>query len=230
MFIYQLRNKTNGKSYVGQTIRPLEERWAAHCRDAKTSEFAIHRAIRKYGPESFERILLATASTPVELNALEVSYIEQLNTFGNGGYNQTIGGNTVMGRRRHSLETRQKISLLQKGRKQSPELVAKRTKHQIGKPLSENHKRKISEAQRGRAVSLERRAKLSLANKGKKHSVETRSKMSMSQSTRKRSPYRRCCGYLDDEVCRLAADGMSQRAIAKKLCVSRGIVRRCARQ
>ena len=55
--------------------------------------------------------------------------------------------------RKHSLETRRKMSFAMKG-----------VKH---KPLTEEHKRKISELFKGRKVSEEQKRKISEANKGK---------------------------------------------------------------
>ena len=66
--IYLIRNRLNGKSYVGQTVKTLQARWAEHIRDArKGSPFLFHRAIRKYGVEVFSESLLATAADQQEL-------------------------------------------------------------------------------------------------------------------------------------------------------------------
>ena len=54
-YIYKITNLVNGKSYVGQTIRTIEERWKQHIKDSKGNkdDFYLHRAIRKYGKENF---------------------------------------------------------------------------------------------------------------------------------------------------------------------------------
>lgn len=188
MIIYVLRNRVNGKAYVGQTIQSLEARWTKHVCLAKTSGYAIHRAIRKYGVDSFDRSVIASASDAAELNRLEREYIAALNTFGENGYNQTIGGDGVMHRQRHSEETRRRIAAVQIGRKQSPEAIAKRIAHQIGRPLSAAHRAKLSAWQVGKKLTPEHRAKLSTSHLGIKPSDETRAKRSASMRGRKQSP------------------------------------------
>ena len=39
MIIYKITNLINGKVYIGQTIRPMEERFERHLRDAKQWEY-----------------------------------------------------------------------------------------------------------------------------------------------------------------------------------------------
>jgi group I intron endonuclease len=181
MIIYLLRNTITSKEYVGQTIRTLDERWKQHLKDAKAgSPYAIHRAIRKYGPDFFERSVLAETDSFDELNKLEIEHIALRGTFGETGYNQTIGGDGVMTLRRHSPETREKISALQKGRKQSPESIEKRAAARRGIKLTPEHIAHMSESRKGVPHSPEHRANLSLAHLGKKASAETRVRMSAS--------------------------------------------------
>jgi group I intron endonuclease len=58
--IYKITNKINGKVYIGQTIRRLEDRWASHVYEAiiGKSDNKFARAIRKHGPSSFEIVVL----------------------------------------------------------------------------------------------------------------------------------------------------------------------------
>ncbi len=56
--IYKITNKVNGKIYVGQTIKTLEERFQKHCwgtteKDKYHLNMAIKKAIKKYGKENF---------------------------------------------------------------------------------------------------------------------------------------------------------------------------------
>jgi group I intron endonuclease len=83
-----------GKSYIGQTERTFDIRWAEHVRDAKTGETkcrAINAALRKYGVDNFTKeILLIT-------NASFIDYYERLfiatyNTIAPNGYNLRDGG------------------------------------------------------------------------------------------------------------------------------------------
>ena len=57
--IYVARNRVNGKAYVGKTVSGLAIRKAAHRREAEAgSRCPFHRAIRKWGFETFEFVVL----------------------------------------------------------------------------------------------------------------------------------------------------------------------------
>jgi group I intron endonuclease len=93
--IYLVRNKINGKVYVGQSIKPLSIRWTQHVSDAKhnTGCKLIARAIRKYKREAFEVSVLASGVQGPELDALEKEWIAKLRSADlQYGYNRTIGG------------------------------------------------------------------------------------------------------------------------------------------
>ena len=93
MFIYRIVNKKNGKIYIGQTIRSIEERWRGHCHSAlQDTNNLFHNAINKYGKDSFEIEELAKANTQDELDELENSYIESSNSLYPNGYNLKTGG------------------------------------------------------------------------------------------------------------------------------------------
>lgn len=90
-FIYKITNTINGKSYIGQTQLSIEHRWIQHKSSAKcNSMHPIHRAIRKYGVNSF--IIEEIIKCPIDdLNQMEEYYISKYDTFYNG-YNATSGG------------------------------------------------------------------------------------------------------------------------------------------
>ena len=58
----------------------------------------LYRAWRKYGIEVFEVGVLEIVDLPVgeernkKLDELEIKYIKEYNSYGTGGYNQTLGG------------------------------------------------------------------------------------------------------------------------------------------
>ena len=188
--IYLIRNRLNGKSYVGQTVKTLQARWAEHIRDArKGSPFLFHRAIRKYGVEVFSESLLATAADRQELDALEISWITKLDTMSPAGYN------TKLGKQGHPTEdVRQRISMTLKGRPKSAEHCKnisagqkKRSRGPTGKKRSPEAVEKTRIALKGRSLSLEHRKKLSDALKGRKcspESVAKRTGIKASEKTR----------------------------------------------
>jgi group I intron endonuclease len=65
MIIYKITNTLNGKMYIGQTIRSIEERWKRHKNDALNNILNTHfaRAIRYYGPEVFTVEVIDIATT-----------------------------------------------------------------------------------------------------------------------------------------------------------------------
>lgn len=87
--IYQFTNKINGKIYIGQSIC-IERRKRAHYTSTDSSPF--HRAIRKYGKENFELIILEECSKE-QLNEREIFWIKQKHSENKQiGYNRGPGG------------------------------------------------------------------------------------------------------------------------------------------
>jgi group I intron endonuclease len=90
MIVYKITNLINGKSYIGQTIRKLEYRWAAHC--SKHYNTYISKSIRKYGETSFTFEEIGGANNITELNYQEFILIHKHNTLYPNGYNMQEGG------------------------------------------------------------------------------------------------------------------------------------------
>jgi len=75
--IYLITNTLNGKAYVGQTIKPLEERLQEHLYHAmrEKDKLGLYRAIRKYGRENFSIKPIGQALDKKSLDILEIYYI-----------------------------------------------------------------------------------------------------------------------------------------------------------
>lgn len=92
-YIYCIRNEENGKAYIGKTGNP-RKRWGYHKRKARQdSEFVIHRAIRKYGSDTFSFKVIAEADDEDGAYKLEEGLISVFGTY-ETGYNMTTGGDS----------------------------------------------------------------------------------------------------------------------------------------
>ncbi|MER1985075.1 MAG: GIY-YIG nuclease family protein [Solibacillus sp.] len=74
-FVYVTINKINGKGYIGKCIYHRQNNWETYL----GSGTYLKRAIKKYGKENFEKIILAEAFSAEELNKLEEQLIQQHN-------------------------------------------------------------------------------------------------------------------------------------------------------
>jgi group I intron endonuclease len=113
--LYIISNTVNEKKYVGQSSEHfLSHRWGGHKARAKQgSDTHLYRAMRKYGVENFFIEEIARCHTKTELLRLEKFWIGLLKAnIKEFGYNQTFGGEAP----KHTEETKQKISEVQKGR------------------------------------------------------------------------------------------------------------------
>lgn len=87
----------SGKSYIGQTTNERHRRNTWFCTKRRYAGTTINRARAKYGPENFEyevlfkRIFTSFEEAQVELDKMEIFYINLYDTFKNG-YNNTVGG------------------------------------------------------------------------------------------------------------------------------------------
>lgn len=92
--VYLIRNKINHKVYVGQTVKPVQQRFSEHRYNHKSkSNKPLHRAIIKYGLDSFEFMILVTGiKSQKVLDAVEIQQIKLHNSLIPKGYNIKEGG------------------------------------------------------------------------------------------------------------------------------------------
>ncbi len=164
--IYQTTNKINGKIYIGKhQTENLNDSYLG-------SGIALRNAIKKYGVENFEKIILFDFDTEQEMNDKERELITEEFVKRKDTYNKGVGGEGGP----HF-----------KGKKHSVESIKKRTESRKGFKLSTEARQKISEANRRRIISEETKRKIAEKAKGRKHSNETKKKLSEIQAKKRLS-------------------------------------------
>jgi len=145
VIVYLIRNRVNGKVYVGKTERrqapdkSLAWRWRTHCRVAERGGSAmLHRAIRKYGAASFSAEVICETADRFELIEFEKKFIAQFRSFPPAlgfGYNLTAGGEGLIGFK-PTAEQRQRLVTSHLGetgdRRDVPPLYCARSRQQRG--------------------------------------------------------------------------------------------------
>lgn len=104
-YIYTITNLINKNQYVGKTSKPNPyDRWKQHLQLARSIDnlqennsahsMPILRAICKHGAENFKFRVVEECKDD-NVSEREIYWIEKLGTYGNGGYNATLGGEGV---------------------------------------------------------------------------------------------------------------------------------------
>lgn len=112
--IYKIENKINNKIYIGQTCndygfkgrynckgKGIERVYNYHKKNRDNGKYYNNHllsAIEKYGFENFKVTeIFDCAFSRDELNIKEITYIKLYNSYGDGGYNNTCGGEGTVG-------------------------------------------------------------------------------------------------------------------------------------
>ncbi len=136
MFIYEIKNKIDGKIYIGQTTQVPSIRWTQHKYKLNTNKHDnkhLQFAWNKHGVDAFIFNIVDTADNIEELNLLEKKYInEYRSTNKKLGYNFREGGMNGL----HSLESKKKIAKSLIGKSHSIESKIKKAKsrRKVGYP------------------------------------------------------------------------------------------------
>jgi len=153
--IYAIVNKINNKKYIGSS-KNIYQRFIKHRCDfnLKKHNRYFQYSWDKYGEKKFDLILLEECKQK-DLLIREKILIELHNVCDtNYGYNV-------------NSETEKPPSW--KGKKHSKETKRKISENQKGKKLSEEHKKMIGDFHRGKTISDEQKKKMSLKLKGEKN-------------------------------------------------------------
>jgi len=139
--VYKTTNKINGKVYIGkhQTKNPYDNYMG--------SGRAIREALKKYGKGSFEKQVLFIFDSEEEMNNKEKELVNESFISTSETYNMGLGGEggpMFLGLK-HTLETKKKLSEINKGKKPTNETRKKISDANRRRGISEETKKKISE-------------------------------------------------------------------------------------
>lgn len=192
-FIYALVERSNPGHirYVGQTVD--HRRLSTHIKEAKyyphkrTHKLNWIRSVVSAGGQ-IDLVRLCDCESRDEMNWREREWIKHLGKLGHPLTNSTDGGEGV-----HSPlpEVRAKISAKAIGRRHSEQSRAKMSESRRGVkrgPMSEAQKEKLRAKALLRTFSPEHRAKIGAASRGRVCSPETRQKLREAQIGQKRRP------------------------------------------
>ena len=161
--IYKITSPSR-RVYIGQTI-DLKTRLAKYKNLNCKNQTRLIKSLKKYGWENHKFEILEK-EIPLEfLDAYEIKYIKEYNSFITG-LNCTEGGQGQKGRL-VSKKTREKMKNSQLGKKQSKETINKRVSKVKGIKRSEEFKKRMSIKSKGRILSEQTKEKLRLHNLGK---------------------------------------------------------------
>ena len=120
MFVYLIRNKINGKCYVGKTTRTVESRWRQHKTEMRICrhDSPLYNAMRECGVLAFDVEVLGQCASQRRLAQMERAFIRKYNSV-TEGYNQEVA--SYGGRIRRSV-----------------------TRAQFSQHLSDTHRKKIA--------------------------------------------------------------------------------------
>lgn len=173
MYTIYMHITPSNKKYIGITSKDLDERFGSNGCLYRNQIFG--RAIKKYGWDNIEHIIMAQNLTKDEAKKLEIELIAKYNTTNpRYGYNISIGGDipVILGEH-HTEETKQKI-----GKANSVKVRSLETRKRISESVKALWQTfEYQEKQRKRVVSDVSKQKMSYSHKGKKHTEEQKEKI-----------------------------------------------------
>ena len=212
--VYRIHCDVTLKNYIGSAAKCFLRRWNMHrhqLRAGKHHSSLLQRAWNKYGEESFIFSIIehCEPSACIEREQYHIDCFRAADRhFGfnvcplarsNLGVKRSPQTIALIRLKRHTIESRKKMSDSHKGHKLSDETRVNMSKSRKGKKhradsiekmrarvFTEEHRRNLSAARKGREckpLTAEHKAKLSAAGMGKKHSPETIAKKKLWRTT-----------------------------------------------
>jgi hypothetical protein len=190
--IYKIINKINGKYYVGSSDN-IKRRWYNHKIELNKNQHNnkyLQRAWNKYGENNFDFIIVESVNDDDLLN-IEQKYLNIINNNRNISYNISTDSKSPMKGNHHSEESKEKIRICSTGRKHSlqSKLKISMSKKGIKNPKLGRNMSEKNNPMYGKHHSNESKEKSRIShlgkydgiknpNYGKKHSYITKQKIS----------------------------------------------------
>lgn len=152
--IYKITNTLNGKIYIGKhQTENINDNYFG-------SGVALNTAIKKYGKQSFTKEVLFVFDNENDMNSKEREIVTEEFIARRDNYNKAVGGEggSNFKGKKHTDETKLKLSKLSAGRKASIETRQKISEGNRRRVLSEETKRKLSEKAKLRFQTEEAKA------------------------------------------------------------------------
>lgn len=163
--IYAIVNQQSGKMYIGSSY-DTNRRWGAHrgyLRRAAHPNNRLQSAYAKYGSSAFSFEIVEYVDDRKKLIEREQVWID----FFKPAYNIRIIANSSCGLT-PSAETRERMSVAQRGKRQSAETIEKRAAKLRGVPRSAETRAKIALSHIGIRPNAAVREKMAAAKRGTK--------------------------------------------------------------
>lgn len=172
--IYCIRNRKNGKSYVGSAVS-FKVRWKGHrvnLRRGSHHSQKLQRAWDKHGEDMFEFAVLECVKDPATLVEREQVWIDKLNAH-KGGYNVSPTAGSVLGVK-HNEAMREKMRAIRAANPITPEQHARMADGRRNSEKFKAHVSQLGASQRGRKHTPEAIEKISAASKRRMSDPEQR--------------------------------------------------------
>jgi group I intron endonuclease len=205
--IYTIRNKDNGKVYVGSS-QNVGERWRTHRKQLKAQRHAnghLQAAWNSYGEDAFDFVVIEAVDDPDRLIEREQYWMDEMrSTDHDTGYNMKPFADSSRGRRA-GAEERARLSAAKKGNKyalgtkQSQETIDKRRKSLTGRTWKMSEERKQSPEHR---AWRERHAEMMRGRKHDWHTSipeDTRAKIGASVKQARAANLKTYAGFVDPD-------------------------------
>lgn len=175
--IYKITHEVSGKVYVGQTKMKFKKRFWHHnwkLNNNSHDNQYLQNVWNKHNKTGFSFEILEILDRDEDMNPYEIGYINELNSYGEGGFNLTVGGEGKKGcpmpeesrkivgeknrihnlGKKHSELTKMRMRLSSPRRKMTPENRELLNKSRIGIKHTEESKKQMSESHTGKGSVL----------------------------------------------------------------------------